>query len=638
MMSHKFLKIAPKFQQRGKNSFTEEYKTEVKEAIWKEPDFVNFCTSKNDWTNIDHDKFKVLMDIPKNENGYYKDIYGQRISYNGIRTLRKPNTEIELSDIHLEEIQKCQNDYKYFRKNYCLIITKTGLARPEPRAYQESLEDELLTLDDVVILYPRQSGKTVTSGTYLLWLSLFHPDPINIGIVANKPKTAAEVLDKIKKIFLELPIWLKVGINVWNKGEIEFENGTRIMTDGPSSDSFRGYTCNIIYVDEAAYIKKSLWDEFVDSVMPTMNSLIFKQVIMTSTANGVNHFEKLCKHAKKPDTPERYITTSWKNVPHYSKDGKLLEPKVYKEQTIKRYGKKYFAQTEECTFLGSSDTLISGEALREMEHIVAKANTIPTNILEDLEVFETAIPGNNYIVTCDPSKDGYDDFSVDVINISRFPFEQVATANLQIDYLIMPEQLNELGLYYNDAFMIIENNEGAGQSITDTLWGVYEYPNLYKDKNIDSQPGYKKYTGFRTTQKSRPTILNLLKIFIDETKLVINSDKTLQQLYTFTKRKTGNKYEAEDGYKDDAVMSLALMFAPFMHIKTFDNYELFVKELKTVDSELRTSVYLTALDIGGSDDGNDEDYKEEKKIQEQQQFLQREGMTDYAPAGDEDWR
>lgn len=344
--THKFLSIADKLEKKG--IIPEAQKEEIKEAIWEDKDFTEYCLNKKEWANEDHDKFKIIMDLNKNENGYYKDIYDNRVSYDGIRTLMKAGTELPLSKIHENEIEKCKNDFKYFRKHYCLITTRNGLARPELRHYQESLEDELLTLDDTVILFPRQSGKTITSATYLLWRSLFHTQSINIGIVANKPKTAREVLDKIKKIYIELPIWMKKGSAVWNKSEIEFENGTRVMTDSPSSDSFRGYTCNFIYVDEAAYIKKTLWDEFIDAVIPTMNSLTFKQVIMTSTANGMNHFEKIVNQAKRKDTSEKLVTCDWREVPHYDKKGKLLDPDEYKKNTIRSYGEKYFNQTEEC--------------------------------------------------------------------------------------------------------------------------------------------------------------------------------------------------------------------------------------------------------------------------------------------------
>jgi len=611
---------------RDNRTFDESGKAEIRTAALSDKGFINFVNKTQEWDNEKHDQLNNLLDLEKNEVGFYKDIFGQGVSYNGIRTLRRAKSVLPTTKVHRNEMEKCANSFKYFRQHYVKIVTRDGIRRPEPRDYQERLENELISLEDVVILYPRQSGKTVTTGTYLLWLSLFHDDPINIGIVGNSPGTAAEVLDKIKKIFIELPIWMQRGIEVWNKGSIEFDNGTRLMTDGPSSDAFRGYTINILYCDEVAYYKKSEWDEFVDSVMPTMNSLIFKQIIMTSTANGMNHFENLVKQAKRKDTSERFIETSWRNVPHYKKDGTKFTPDEYKKFTIKKYSKKFFAQTEECEFLGSSDTLVDGAALKNIEERIAKRKLIPQVILNEGEMYKEPQENHSYLITCDPSKDGIDDFSVNVTDVTCFPFEQVFSANLQVDYLIMPEHLNELGLYFNEGLMIIENNEGAGQSISDVLFSVYEYPNMYRDKNIDGKIGYKRFTGFRTTLKSRPLILNMLKIFVEEGKLLINSQTTLNQLYTFTKRKTGNKYEAEDGYKDDAVMSLALLFAPFMSIKVFDNFELFSTHLRTTDSTLRTAEFLSVLDIGGSDDGSEDDYLLQQKLDEQRKFLEAEGL------------
>ncbi len=279
------------------NHLDNEVIREFSEELYEEPSFLSFVNNTKVWTEEEHEGLKKLLEPAKNTNGYFMDKYGGRVSYNGLRTLKRAKTELPENALHDIEIAKCTNDFKYFRANYCLIVTKTGLARPEPRDYQENLEDELLSLEDLIILYPRQSGKTVTVATYLLWVALFHNTAINIGIVANKGSTAREVLDKIKKIYLTMPIWLMKGIEIWNKGEVEFENSTRIMTDAPSSDSFRGYTVNIIYEDESAYIQSSLYSEYVDSVYPTMNSLIFKQVINSSTPKGMNHFFQLVNGA-----------------------------------------------------------------------------------------------------------------------------------------------------------------------------------------------------------------------------------------------------------------------------------------------------------------------------------------------------
>ena len=52
-----------------------------------------------------------------------------------------------------------------------------------------------------------------------------------------------ETYNKVKKVFIELPIWLQQGVQAWNKTFIELENGTRIMTSATNSDAFRGFTC-----------------------------------------------------------------------------------------------------------------------------------------------------------------------------------------------------------------------------------------------------------------------------------------------------------------------------------------------------------------------------------------------------------
>lgn len=308
------------------------------EQLAKEATFLDFVSETYDFTHKEHDGLLLLLDPRKNSNGYYTDKYGQRISYNGIRSLKREKTEMALNNIQDIENEKCKLSFKYFRSYYCFIVTKTGLARPDPRRYQISLEDELMSLEDLVVLYPRQSGKTVTVGNYLLWRAMFHDTQINIGIIANKPKTAREVLDKIKKVFVEIPIWMMKGITVWNKSEIEFENGTRVMTDSPSSDSFRGYTCNIIYTDEAGYIKHNDWDDFIDAVIPTMNSLIFKQVINTSTANGMNHFKHLVDGAMNKNFEDKVETLSADEVVNIGALGDFTVSEIYEHfHTIERH-------------------------------------------------------------------------------------------------------------------------------------------------------------------------------------------------------------------------------------------------------------------------------------------------------------
>jgi len=57
------------------------------------------------------------------------------------------------------------------------------------------------------------------------------------------------------------------------------------------------------------------------------------------------------------------------------------------------------------------------------------------------------------------------------------------------------------------------------------------------------------------------------------------------------------------------VMSLAIAFAPFMHVKAFDDLELFLSALHidVIDGqEVETAEYYSLLDVGGFSDGNSE--------------------------------
>jgi len=534
--------------------------------------------------------------------------------------------EYQVFEITLENIKiKCADTHIFIDENYNEIFaidslgvnirTKYGLKKVtniEDLGYRKNMYD-LSVNSESHTYYTNNilSHNTTSVGTYLLWLFNFRKNPTTIGIVANKASGSKEVLDKIKKMLLEVPIWMMTNMEVWNKTQIESENENRILTDVPSSDSFRGFTVNVVFGDEIAYISSTVWEEFTDSIFPTQNSLQFKQTILTSTANGMNHWKQIVDGARSGINGYTLLENNWEEVPHYNKKGELLNPETYKTQTIKRFGEKFFAQTEENEFLGSADTLLSGDTLKRLQ---AKKPIKENTIINGIKIYEEPKENNHYIVSVDPSKDGIDSFAIQVINITKFPFIQVASAKLDVDYLMMPESLNELGNYYNGAFMIIENNEGAGQSIADMLHFQYEYENLYRDRDTQDK-SYKKFAGFRTTTKSRPSIINMMRIFIEENKLIINDEDTIKEFYNFIK-KSGKKFEADDGYHDDMVMALAISFAPFLHLKAYDDLNLFLESLRLDlnedDDSIELEDFYSMLEgIGGVDDGSEDEYSKE---------------------------
>ena len=578
-----------------------------------------------------------ILDIPKDDEDYYLDAFGSRISFDGNRQIKPCYTKIQLTDIQIKEIQKCSEDIDYFKANYVQFKTKSGIGFPDHRKYQDdfihALNDEH---DQYIVVFPRQAGKSATTAVWLTWLFLFKAD-ISIGICANRGSTASDFLANVKNIFTLLPIWMQQGIKTWNVRRIEGENGTKILTDATSGDSFRGSSMNVIVVDECAYVRSSKWEAFSDGILPSQSALAWKKTIFISTPNGMNHFYDYYKNSKKrkvledlskeevekvktqekvlnvfknksgnynaeidkPSNDMELLTVDWKEVPRYDRNNNLIDPEVFKQQVIDRQGLQFFLQAYACEFLGSSHTLISGEVLKELESSTPERQMFVNGTTEFVNIYSEAEEGHKYILSCDPAKDGRDYFALHVIDITKFPFKQVVCGKLQIDYLLMPEFIFDLANTYNTAFTIIENNEGAGQSIADTLKRDFEYENLYFDRDGKGDK-FKKYPGFRTTPKSRNQLLETLKLLIENNKLEINDEDTIFELQRFVLLR--KKFQAEDGFHDDLVMSLAIAFCLFNDINNFEDIKKVSESIYSDDSSVEFTDIMT---IGCFDDGTE---------------------------------
>ena len=578
-----------------------------------------------------------ILDIQKDDEDYYLDAFGSRISFDGNRQIKPCYTKIQLTDIQIKEIQKCSEDIDYFKANYVQFKTKSGIGFPDHRKYQDdfihALNDEN---DQYVVVFPRQAGKSATTAVWLTWLFLFYPQ-IDIGVCANRGSTASDFLAKVKNIFTLLPIWMQQGIKIWNVQRIEGENGTRILTDATSGDSFRGGSMNVIVVDECAYVKSSKWGAFSDAVLPSQSALAWKKTVFISTPNGMNHFYDYYKNSKKrkvlkdlskeevekvktqekvlnvfknksgtfdveidkPSNGMELLTVDWKEVPRYDEKGNPVDPEDFKQKTINKEGLQFFLQAYACEFLGSSHTLISGEVLKELESSTPERQMFVNGTTEFVNIYSEAEEGHKYILSCDPAKDGRDYFALHVIDITKFPFKQVVCGKLQIDYLLMPEFIFDLANTYNTAFTIIENNEGAGQSIADTLKRDFEYENLYFDRDGKGDK-FKKYPGFRTTPKSRNQLLETLKLLIENNKLEINDADTIFELQRFVLLR--KKFQAEDGFHDDLVMSLAIAFCLFNDINNFEDIKKVSESIYSDDSSVEFTDIMT---IGCFDDGTE---------------------------------
>lgn len=227
---------------------------------------------------------------------------------------RGKNIAFEYTQEEIEEIVKCQKDILYFANNYCYSKTDDGIRKIKLRDYQESVIKSYAENERVVFLASRQIGKTITTCIFLAWYVCFHLDK-NVLIIANKRGTSEEILDKTKTILRHLPFFMKPGASVNNMGKMAFDNGCRIFAEACTENPAIGFTFDVIFADEFAYIPEKVARSFYKSILPTLSSIRDSKMIITSTANGLNLFYEIYDSAIKKKSDFVPLRVDWWQVP-----------------------------------------------------------------------------------------------------------------------------------------------------------------------------------------------------------------------------------------------------------------------------------------------------------------------------------
>ena len=471
--------------------------------------------------------------------------------YLGNPNLKKAGTPINFTKKQIDEWIKCKNDPIYFAVNYIKIISlDEGLVPFEMYDFQQKILEDFHNNRFNIAKLPRQTGKSTTVVAYLLFYAIFY-DSVNIGILANKASTARELLSRLQLAYENLPKWMQHGVLVWNKGNVELENGSKILAASTSASAVRGMSFNILFLDEFAFVPNHVAEQFFASVYPTITSGKSTKVIIISTPNGMNHFYKMWEDARRGKNG--YVTNEvhWSQVP--GRDAK------WKEETIKNTSPRQFAQEFECDFLGSADTLISPAKLQNIPF----ADPIASNA--GLDVYERVQDNHEYIITVDVARGIGGDYSAFVVfDITTLPYKIVAKyRNNEIKPVLFPSVIFQVCKEYNNPYVLVEVND-IGDSIAATLNYDLEYPNVLmcamrgRAGQIVGQgfSGNKTQLGVKMSVTVKKIGCANLKAIIEEDKLLFNDFQIFQELTTFVQKKQA--WEADEGYHDDLVMCMVL--------------------------------------------------------------------------------
>ena len=481
-------------------------------------------------------------------------------SYLGNPLLKSLNTPHEYTKEEIEEYIKCRDDPIHFITNYMTIVNvDKGLMKFELWPFQRDLINVLSENRFSIVKCPRQSGKSQTSLAFMLHYILFNEQK-NIAILANKGATARELLGRLQFAYEKLPMFIQQGVSEWNKGSIFLENGSRILASSTSSSAIRGYSFNLIFLDEFAFVPQNLAEEFFNSVYPTISSGQTSQVIIVSTPNGMNHFYKMWTNATENRSDYKAFSVNWWDVP-----GRDAE---WKRQTIANTSEEQFKQEFETEFLGSAGTLINPAKIASL------AVKAPLSRKDNFDVYVQTIEDHRYFIAVDVAEGRGQDYSTfSVIDITEMPWTQVAKYRSNtVSPLLFPNIIQQVASAYNEATVLIESN-GPGGEVCNILHYDLEYENTINESSVRSK------LGIKMTKRVKAVGCSNFKDLVENDKLIINDLETISEISQFIVQ--GKSWKAEVGSNDDLVMSLVLF-------SWFSSQDLF-KDLNNID--LRTKLY-----------------------------------------------
>lgn len=477
--------------------------------------------------------------------------------------LKPPGVDIQYTKEELDEYIRCAKDPVYFCSKYVKVKTlDKGIMPFKLYDYQEKFVKTIHDNRFVISKWPRQSGKSTSVIGYITHYVTFNQS-VSCAILANKLKTAKdELFAKLQLAYENLPHFLQQGVIEWNKTSFKLENGSRVVCDATSSSAIRGGSFNLLLLDEYAFLPSHIAEEFYSSTYPTISAGTTTKLIIVSTPNGMNHFHKLWVDANRPSghkLKNKFIPVDvgWRDVPITPGGPKRND--VWAEEQIANTSPEQFEQEYGCSFLGSSNTLISSTKL----NVLAPEEFLSENS-EGLRIFEEPKKEDIYFLLADVSRgQGMDYSAFVIIEGSKTPYKVVATyKNNTISPFNFPSVIKTAAEKYNNAYVLIETNDLGGQ-VSHALYNELEYENLLMTKVLGRKgqilsQGFggsgKNELGLRTTAQTKKVGCAILKRLVEEDKILLNDERIVQELFCFISK--SNTYKAEDGHNDDLVMCL----------------------------------------------------------------------------------
>ena len=477
--------------------------------------------------------------------------------------VKSPYSRAVYNDQQIDEFMACADPVSgpmYFMDNFFYIQHPVkGRMQYHPFDYQRRLIDTYHRYRFSISMMPRQTGKTTSAAGYLLWYAMFVPDS-TILIAAHKYTGSQEIMQRVRYAYESVPDHIRAGCTSYNKGNIDFDNGSRIVSATTTENTGRGMSISLLYADEFAFVRPTIAAEFWTSISPTLTT--GGKAIVTSTPNSdEDQFALLWKGANRCEdefgNPTEVGVNGFRTYRSYWHEHPDRD-EAWAQQQRAALGTERFRREHDCEFIINDETLINPVALFDLQ------GQDPLFKTGEVRWFRRPEHGRIYVVGLDPSLGtGGDPAAIEVFeanttcqvaewkhNRSDIPTQIRALAD--IIRIINDTVKDPRSIYYS-----VENNS-IGEA---ALISIAEYGEENIQGYFLSEPGVAGHKrmrkGFNTTPKSKLAACAKFKHLVESGRLEIHSASLISECKTFVAH--GTSYAAKTGEHDDLVMSTLLV-------------------------------------------------------------------------------
>jgi hypothetical protein len=476
--------------------------------------------------------------------------------------VKKAHKKYRYSEKEILELSACMDPETgpyYFLRNFFYIQHPVkGKLLFDPFDYQIRLVQSYHNHRFNVNLLPRQSGKTTCAAGYLLWYAMFNPDT-TILIAAHKYTGSQEIMQRVRYAYELCPDHIRCGVVSYNKGSIEFDNGSRIVSTTTTENTGRGMSISLLYCDEFAFVNPTIANEFWTSISPTLAT--GGRAIITSTPNSdEDQFALIWTEANKKF--DEFGNESVLGVNGFSAFQAFWNEhpdrdENWKKEELGRIGEERFRREYNCEFLVFDETLINSIALAEL------AGVEPKEKLGQVRWYKKINPNSTYLVALDPSLGTGGDYAA--LQVFELPsFDQVAewhhnNTPVSGQIRIMKEITAHIKSFGDPLlYWSIENNTiGEAALVTIKDIGEENIPGLFLSEPIRKGHVRRFRKGFNSTYKTKMTASVKFKSLLETKKMTIYSKPLISELKTYVASGVG--FRAKSGEHDDLVSAVLLI-------------------------------------------------------------------------------